>query len=283
METALFYKLRKKLGRSPTEIEIHSHIEEMLSNRRAKDALYKRELRKMAKSDPELKAKLKALKSAQEARRMVRVLADPARLQKHKETRRINAKSRMEKIRSNPSLMEEARNRDNMSHRNSYAIRRANDPEFVEYHRKRTRDYFNTEKGREIRRETMSRLRRESPAFRIASYIRTRISGAIRNGEKFGRSVDLLGCSFDDYKSYLESLFEPGMSWDNYGNKEGYWSIDHKVPIAAHDISTESGQKKAFHYTNTKPSWHNENLCKNSIYNGRRWYYRDHMPAPVTV
>lgn len=275
---AIFYKLRKKLGREPLEAEVITHQEEKIRLRKAKDAQVKRDLRLRAKSDPELDRKLKECKRKSESGRMARVRANPERLKRHTETRLRLSAARRDRINSDPVLKAMEMEKTRILKRKNYAARRANEPEFAEHHRKRIRTYFSdTENGRRLRRETMSRRRKESPEFRMAGYIRSRIAGVLRGKEKFGRSGDLIGCSMDEYKSYLEALFKHGMTWENFGKLPGCWSVDHKVPIAAHDISTEAGQKTAFHYTNTEPVWHIENITKSSIYNGKRWYYRDHI------
>lgn len=47
----------------------------------------------------------------------------------------------------------------------------------------------------------------------------------------------ILGCSFDELKSYLESKFEPWMTWDNRGMYNGElnygWDIDHIIPLSS--------------------------------------------------
>ena len=72
-----------------------------------------------------------------------------------------------------------------------------------------------------------------------------------------------LGCSFKEYKSYLEEKFKPGMTWNNMG-KNG-WEIDHIVPLARFDLSKINNQMKAFHYTNTQPLWSIENKVKGKV------------------
>lgn len=53
--------------------------------------------------------------------------------------------------------------------------------------------------------------------YKIANNLRKRIGVAIRNGQKAGSAVDELGCSIGLFKTYIEQLFRPGMSWDNWG------------------------------------------------------------------
>ena len=52
----------------------------------------------------------------------------------------------------------------------------------------------------------------------------TTLVGTQEESEIGAVRLHLLGCSIENFKIYLESLFEVGMSWENYGNKEGQWN-----------------------------------------------------------
>ena len=73
----------------------------------------------------------------------------------------------------------------------------------------------------------------------------------------------LLGCTRKKLIEHLESNFEDGMSWENYGF-EG-WHIDHIIPCASFDLTDEEQQKKCFHYTNLQPLWGTENMMKQDL------------------
>ena len=98
------------------------------------------------------------------------------------------------------------------------------------------------------------------PAFRNGSNIRTRINMALKHHIKSQKTYELLGCTVEELKQYLESKFTNGMSWDNYG--KGGWHVDHIVPCSAFDLSDPVEQKQCFHYTNLQPLWEIENLLK---------------------
>lgn len=34
----------------------------------------------------------------------------------------------------------------------------------------------------------------------------------------------------EELREHLESQFEDWMTWENYGNGEGFWNIDHIIP-----------------------------------------------------
>lgn len=96
--------------------------------------------------------------------------------------------------------------------------------------------------------------------FRLAHLIRSRIQKAVKRGRKGAKSQALLGCSIARLRAHLESLFLPGMSWQNYGPKG--WHIDHIRPCAAFNLLDPEQQRCCFHYTNLQPLWAKENHQK---------------------
>lgn len=91
-----------------------------------------------------------------------------------------------------------------------------------------------------------------------------------RNGyTKKSRTYEVLGCSFEELKIYLESKFEDWMTWENKGLYNGClnygWDIDHRIPISS--ATTEEEIIKLNHYTNLQP------LCSYT----NRYIKRDHL------
>jgi hypothetical protein len=101
---------------------------------------------------------------------------------------------------------------------------------------------------------------KEDPSFKLKLNLRTRLNHAIKGNSKSAKTLELLGCSIEDLKKHLESLFQDGMSWENYGING--WHIDHIKPCIAFDLSKEAAQKQCFHYSNLQPLWAIENLKK---------------------
>ncbi len=137
----------------------------------------------------------------------------------------------------------------------------------------------NPEKSREIARETMQKRKQKDPVFRIRCQLSVRLNEALRGELKRAITMELVGCDREALKAHLESKFKPGMSWDNFGYGKGKWVVDHKVPMAAHDLSTIEGQKSAMNYLNLQPLWFEENIRKSSHHNGKHWTRRDHERA----
>lgn len=100
--------------------------------------------------------------------------------------------------------------------------------------------------------------------LRISSITKHRIWEVISdNGKrKVSKPFRFLGCDKQFLVHWLEKQFQPGMSWDNYGQYG--WHIDHIRPLASFDLADENQQKIAFHYTNLQPLWWRDNLSKHA-------------------
>lgn len=98
------------------------------------------------------------------------------------------------------------------------------------------------------------------PLYALQMTCRRRILCAMQKGgyKKSTKTENLLGCSFEDFKTYLEGLFLPGMTWENRG-KFG-WHIDHIYPLSAAKDAAE--MERLFHYTNMQPLWAKDNHSK---------------------
>lgn len=102
--------------------------------------------------------------------------------------------------------------------------------------------------------------RKSDLVFKIGNNLRTRIGNFIRKKEfnKTNKTLDWLGCSFNEFKKYLEERFQEGMTWDNYGIHG--WHVDHIIPLST--AKTEEDLPKLFHYTNLQPLWAIDNIKK---------------------
>jgi hypothetical protein len=93
---------------------------------------------------------------------------------------------------------------------------------------------------------------------KIKRNLRSRLNKAIKNKHKMGSAVVDLGCSIEELYKHLESKFQPGMTWKNYGK----WQIDHIKPLCRFDLTDRKQLKIACHYTNLQPLWAKDNLEK---------------------
>ena len=76
-----------------------------------------------------------------------------------------------------------------------------------------------------------------------------------RKLDKLTKSEIILGCTFEEFKTYLESQFESWMNWDNYalynGEANHGWDIDHIIPLST--AITVEDVLKLNHYSNLQP------------------------------
>ena len=93
--------------------------------------------------------------------------------------------------------------------------------------------------------------------FRISCDIRRSISSSIRRRgyKKNSRTYEILGCTFMEFKLYIESKFETWMNWENRGKYNGEieygWDFDHIIPIST--AESEEDIIRLNHYTNFQP------------------------------
>jgi hypothetical protein len=126
------------------------------------------------------------------------------------------------------------------------------------------KEWYQLNKKRILIKNKKNRLSNE--IVRMRSNVRARARHAIKRGmaNKCGDTMELMGCSWDELKTHLESQFTGKMSWGNYGLRG--WHIDHIKPCAKFDLTLDSEQKKCFHYTNLQPLWAEDNWAKGDKY-----------------
>ncbi len=97
--------------------------------------------------------------------------------------------------------------------------------------------------------------------FKLKITVRNRINVFLRknNITKKNNTFNIIGCSPEFLKSYLENQFTEGMSWDLMGK---YIHIDHIIPLSS--AKTEDELYGLCHYTNLQPLWAEDNLRKSN-------------------
>jgi hypothetical protein len=88
---------------------------------------------------------------------------------------------------------------------------------------------------------------------RLRSFLKT------KQVKKHNGTFQIIGCTPEYLKEYIENQFFSGMSWVNYGLYG--WHIDHIIPLSS--AKTEEEIFKLCHYTNLQPLWAEDNLKKN--------------------
>jgi hypothetical protein len=73
---------------------------------------------------------------------------------------------------------------------------------------------------------------------------------------KKSKTYEILGGDWGVVKEHFELLFQPGMSWDNYGD----WEIDHIIPLSK--ATNQDEVIKLCNYLNLQPLWKLDNRLK---------------------
>lgn len=106
-----------------------------------------------------------------------------------------------------------------------------------------------------------SKRRKENPMVALTTVLRNRTAAAFRKKRiaKDSKTLEIIGCSWEELKSHIDRQMLYGMTWGNRGEK---WHIDHIIPLAS--AKTANELKRLCHYTNLRPLWASENLSKGS-------------------
>lgn len=112
-----------------------------------------------------------------------------------------------------------------------------------------------------INEYSRNRLKNNKSA-RLAKRLRGRLNDFLKN-KNFTKTLgfqEYIGCSQADLVKHIESLFQPGMTWDNYNYET--WHIDHREPLSS--ANDEEEMYGLCHYSNLQPMWAKENIKKNN-------------------
>jgi len=115
----------------------------------------------------------------------------------------------------------------------------------------------NKERIRKVQNLYESKRFNDDTLFKLKKIIGAHIRKTLKNNgcDKKSKTHHILGCSFEEFKSYLESKFESWMNWNNYGKYNGElnhgWDIDHIIPTSS--AETEVDILRLNHYTNLQP------------------------------
>ena len=96
--------------------------------------------------------------------------------------------------------------------------------------------------------------------FRLLNICRSRTLKALKGFDKSASTIKLLGCTSDELRQHIESLFKSGMTWENQG--KGGWDIDHIIACATFNLVDPEQQRICFNWSNLQPLEHIENIKK---------------------
>jgi len=181
-------------------------------------------------------------------------------------------KKKNKEILSNNSKEYREKNKEILSN-NSKEYRKKNKDKLKEYrenNKERIKEYYENNKDnlkeyREKNKERILykknqyvRLRSQSdPIYKLTRNIRNLIRISTKNNgySKKSKTYNILGCTYEEFKLYIESQFKEWMNWDNYGKYNGEercgWDFDHIIPISS--SKCEEDVIRLNHYSNIQP------------------------------
>jgi hypothetical protein len=130
-----------------------------------------------------------------------------------------------------------------------------NQPRLAEV--KKAYNHANRERWREINADRMA----SDPNYRLRKSLRSNLTSAVARNAQTGSAIRDIGCSVDELKAYLATMFRDGMSWDNW---RMIWQIDHIRPLISFDLTKRKQYLVACHYTNLQPLLVAEHFRKNT-------------------
>jgi hypothetical protein len=110
----------------------------------------------------------------------------------------------------------------------------------------------------QMRKDWHDNRNKTNEIYATKKKIRARINAFLRKRGyvKTWKTMDILGCTYEELVGHLESKFDSGMSWSN----RGQWHIDHIIPMSSAKNVEEV--KNLAHYTNLQPLWGPDNISK---------------------
>jgi hypothetical protein len=137
---------------------------------------------------------------------------------------------------------------------------RAENPGIVKLNRDK---WINNNRGRfnELQRKVKLKIRatlKGKLTHKIGMSIRNTVQAKSKNNKHW---EILVGYTVEELINYLEKLFTPNMTWDNYGP---VWHIDHKIPISVFNFETpdDIDFKKCWCLDNLQPLEASKNWSK---------------------
>ena len=143
---------------------------------------------------------------------------------------------------------------------------------------RRSKEYAqnNKEHVASKRREYERNIKYQNPSRHLARNVRALIKttftrSIVNDIVKAKKTVNILGCTFEEFKEHIEKQFEYWMNWDNYGNvcetlqPNCSWDLDHIIPVSL--AENEEDIYLLNHWSNFQPlcSLKNRNTKRDNI------------------
>lgn len=107
-----------------------------------------------------------------------------------------------------------------------------------------------------------SQKRRSYNKNPVNTILRVMLRRCLHGSDKKHKTEKYFDYTTDQLRCHIESLFEHGMTWDNYGE----WHIDHIKPISAFIAEGVVVPSEINSLDNLRPLWAIDNIIKGSRY-----------------
>lgn len=111
-----------------------------------------------------------------------------------------------------------------------------------------------------VRRARYAQRIKDDLNYRLRKTLSSRIRNFVSGKDKSQSTMQLLGCTVEEFKAHIEKQFEPWMNWGNFGRKG--WSFDHIQACSLFDLSQPEQQAQCFRFSNIRPMHHIHNIRK---------------------
>lgn len=133
--------------------------------------------------------------------------------------------------------------------------------EYGDKHREELNEYARQYRKKHQKEITAKRKekRHTDEKYYYEIYIRNKINNYLNRYGKIKKKnnvQEILGCNYEEFKIYIESKFQDGMSWENRGE----WHLDHIIPLAT--AKNYDDLIRLNHHTNFQPLWAIDNWKK---------------------
>jgi len=129
-----------------------------------------------------------------------------------------------------------------------------------EHIKEQHKEYNSRPERQERRRNYNTNKYKTDINFRLAALCRNRIRRALKGIAKSASTMKLIGCTIDELRRHIESLFEPWMTWENQGL--GGWDIEHKKAMSNFNLIDPEQQRACCNWSNLQPMEHIANIKK---------------------
>ena len=131
-----------------------------------------------------------------------------------------------------------------------------------ERYKETRKKYGKSEEGRIVIRKNENNRMKSDPVFKLSKNLRNRLVEFLKTKKitKKNKTFQMVGCTPEFLKEYLEKRFKPGMTWKNHTING--WHVDHRTPLSS--AKTLEEVQKLAHYTNLQPMWSTLNRKKSN-------------------